>query len=196
MAAAGERAGAGGVRINRPDNIASVSNAVRIPIIGIYKRVRLGSDVYITRDVQAARAVRACGADIVALDATARRPRGYAAVAELIAQVRERLGCPVIADVASFEDGRHAEEAGADMIATTLFAYTAETRGATLPGLRLVSELARVVRIPVICEGGVKTPEQLRAALDSGAWAVVVGTALTGIEERVKEFVSGASATR
>jgi len=151
MAAAGERAGAGGVRINRPDNIASVSNAVRIPIIGIYKRVRLGSDVYITRDVQAARAVRACGADIVALDATARRPRGYAAVAELIAQVRERLGCPVIADVASFEDGRHAEEAGADMIATTLFAYTAETRGATLPGLRLVSVSANI-KFPKIGE--------------------------------------------
>lgn len=32
---------------------------------------------------------------------------------------------------------------------------------------------------PVICEGRVHTPADAKAAMDAGAWAVVVGTAIT-----------------
>ena len=33
--------------------------------------------------------------------------------------------------------------------------------------------------LPIICEGHVHTPADARAAIDAGAWAVVVGTAIT-----------------
>ena len=39
-----------------------------------------------------------------------------------------------------------------------------------------VRELAGV---PVVCEGHVHTPADAAAAIEAGAWAVVVGTAIT-----------------
>lgn len=188
LAAAAERGGAVGVRINGPENIRCVRAAVRIPVIGIHKQVRPGSEVYITPDWEAARAVAEAGADIVALDATARRPGGYRAVAQLIADIRERLGQPVMADVATVEDGRAAANAGAELVATTLFGYTAETQVAALPGLELVRCLVTMLSVPVVCEGGIQSPGQLAAAFAAGAYAVVVGTAITGIEARIREF--------
>ncbi len=188
LAAAAERGGAVGVRINRPENIRAVRGAVKIPVIGIHKQRRPGSEVYITPDWEAARAVAEAGADLIALDATARRPGGYRAVSELVARIREELRLPVMADVASLEDARAAAAAGAALIATTLFGYTAETRGADLPGLDLVGRLATALSVPILCEGGVRSPEQLAAAFEAGAYAVVVGRAITGIEARVKQF--------
>jgi len=188
LAAAAERGGAVGVRINHPENIRAVRAAVKIPIIGIHKQRRPGSEVYITPDRKAARAVAEAGADLIALDATPRRPDGYRAVAELVARIREELGLPVMADVASLEDACAAADAGAALVATTLFGYTAETRAAKLPGLDLVRRLATALSVPVVCEGGVRSPEQLAAAFEAGAYAVVVGRAITGIEARVKQF--------
>lgn len=40
----------------------------------------------------------------------------------------------------------------------------------------------------VVCEGGIQSPEQVAAAFAAGAYAVVVGRAITGIEARVKQF--------
>lgn len=196
LAAAAERGGAVGVWINGPANIRGVRAAVRIPIIGIYKQVRPESDVYITPDADAARAAAEAGADVIALDATARRPGGYHAVAQLIADIRERLGRPVMADVATLEDGSAAADARSDLVATTLFGYTAETRGAELPGLELVRRLAATLSVPVVCEGGIQSPEQVAAAFAAGAYAVVVGTAITGIEARVKQFAGLAPRAR
>ena len=192
LAAAAESGGAVGVRINRPENIRSVRAAVRVPIVGIYKRARPGLEVYITPDWEAAREVADAGADIIALDATPRRAGHYDAVAELIAAVHSRLARPVMADIATVAEGRAAAGAGAELVATTLFGYTLETQGLQRPGLELVRELARVISVPVVCEGGVQTPEQLVAAFAAGAFAVVVGTALTGIEDRVKQFAKAA----
>lgn len=190
LAAAAEGAGAVGVRINRPENIRAVRAAVKIPIIGIYKRVEAGREVYITPDWEAAQAVVEAGADVIALDATPRRPGGSAAVAALIGEIRQRTGRPAMADIACLAAGVAAAEAGAELVATTLFGYTEETRGALLPGLHLVECLVAHVPVPVVCEGGIQSPEEVAAAFEAGAYAVVVGTALTGIEARVKQFVA------
>jgi N-acylglucosamine-6-phosphate 2-epimerase len=190
FAAAAERAGAVGVRTNRPANIRAARAVVGIPIVGIYKQKRPGEDVYITRDFQVAEAVAEAGADIIALDATPRRPEGYDAVARLIGAIRGDLRMPVMADISSIEEAAAAAAAGADLVATTLFGYTAETRGRRLPALGLVRRLVRVLAIPVICEGGIASPEHVAAAFKAGAYAVVVGTALTGIEARVKQFAA------
>ena len=99
-----------------------------------------------------------------------------------------------MADVAAIEDARAAVQAGAELVATTLFGYTAETTGATLPGMDLVRSMAAVLPVPVVCEGGVQSPEQVAAAFVAGAYAVVVGTALTGIEVRVKQFAAATPA--
>jgi len=185
MAAAAKRAGAVGVRVNGPENVRAVRSAVRIPILGIYKR--RGQEIVITPTFEDAAAIREAGADLIALDATARaRP------AELIRRVQGELGCPVMADISTCVEGIAASEAGATLVATTLFGYTEGTSGSQLPGLDLVEELVRSQPAPVVCEGGVSQPDQVAEALRRGAFAVVVGTAITGIEARVRLFVAAA----
>ena len=96
-----------------------------------------------------------------------------------------------MADCATAQDGASAREAGAEILATTLCGYTPGTQGSVLPALGLVRELAAMGRF-AICEGGVSRPDQVRAALDAGAGAVVVGTAITNIDWLVREFAGSA----
>ena len=44
------------------------------------------------------------------------------------------------------------------------------------------------IKIPVICEGGIATPEMAKLAIELGADAVVVGTAITGIDRLVQAY--------
>lgn len=192
MAQAAELAGAVGVRINGPQNIRAVRAAVGLPIIGLYKIRTQGEEVYITPTFESATAVREAGADIIALDATGRPHPGGCSSEELIRRVRRELGCAVMADVAALAEGVSAAAAGADLVGTTLFGYTGETRGLPLPGLDLLAELVRAIAAPVICEGGIQEPAQVQEAFRLGAFAVVVGTALTGIEARVRLFATAA----
>lgn len=192
LARAAETAGAVAVRINGPKNIRAARAAVRIPIVGIYKQRAKGREVYITPTFEAAAAVRRAGADIVALDATSRPRPGDATAAQLIARVRRELRCAVMADVASLADGVAAAAAGADLVATTLFGYTRDTAGRPLPGFDLLAELVRAIKAQVVCEGGINQPAQVAEAFRRGAFAVVVGTAITGIEARVRLFAAEA----
>jgi N-acylglucosamine-6-phosphate 2-epimerase len=187
-----EQQGAAGVRLNGAGHVAEARRRVRVPIIGIEKVVTPGSDVYITPTFDVAGRVAASGADIVAVDATARpRPRGETA-AELIRRVREELKRPVMADVDALDAGLRAADCGADIVATTLCGYTADSKGERLPALDLVSQLAARLSVPVVCEGGVASPADVRRAFDAGAFAVVVGTAVTGVAQLVARFVAAA----
>ncbi len=47
------------------------------------------------------------------------------------------------------------------------------------PDLELVDQVAAIAEVPLIAEGRVHTPAQAAAALEHGAFAVVVGTAIT-----------------
>jgi N-acylglucosamine-6-phosphate 2-epimerase len=187
-----EQQGAAGVRLNGAAHVAQARRRVGVPIIGLEKVVTPGSDVYITPTFDVARRVAAGGADIVAVDATARpRLRGETA-AELIRRVREELKRPVMADVDALDAGLRAADWGADIVATTLCGYTAESKGEKLPALDLVSQLAARLSLPVVCEGGVASPEDVRRAFDAGAFAVVVGTAITGVTQLAARFVAAA----
>jgi N-acylglucosamine-6-phosphate 2-epimerase len=174
MARAAELGGAAGIRAV---DVAAVKEAVALPVIGLRKRRVEGSDVYITPSLEDARAVAAAGADIVAVDATLRpRPDGVS-LASLVAELR----VPVLADVDCLDAGLAAREAGAAAVATTLAGYTDAAPRATPgePDLELVSALAAELDCPVFAEGRIATPDQARAAFDAGAFAVVVGTAIT-----------------
>ncbi len=189
MALTAEQEGAAGVRLNYPANIQAARQRISIPIIGIEKVVTDGFDVYITPTFSIAEQLAQSGADIIALDAT-RRPRPNGEIIEaLIPRIRKNLRRPVMADIATFEEGLFAADCGADIVATSLCGYTAESQGTSLPALNLLENLARKLSVPIICEGGVASPEDLRRAFDAGAFAVVVGTAITGINQLVQQFV-------
>lgn len=179
FARAAEMAGAVGLRVNGETDIRAVRSTSSLPIIGINKQRTTEWPVYITPSLEAAHEVVNAGAEIVAIDATHRPREGNRSPEELIAQIKNQLGVSVMADIDSLEEGVAAAEAGADLIATTMAGYT-EARAATQgPDLALVQDLAGRITVPVICEGRVRDPRDVRAAFEAGAYAVVVGTAIT-----------------
>jgi N-acylglucosamine-6-phosphate 2-epimerase len=184
-----EQNGAVGVRIDSPENILAVKKAVSIPVIGIYKIVSAESEVYITPTYCAAKQIAAAGADIVALDATFRnRPNGDAVI-EIVEKIHRELNLPVMADVATLDEGIQAESIGCDLVGTTLSGYTDETKHIVEPDFLLVEKLTARLKIPVICEGRLRHPSDVKMAFKKGAFSVVVGGAITGIDSLVSEFV-------
>ncbi|WP_239651434.1 N-acetylmannosamine-6-phosphate 2-epimerase [Neosynechococcus sphagnicola] len=188
IAQAAVNQGAVGVRIDTPAHISRVRQQVSVPIIGLWKQQIPGSEVYITPQFHHAQAIAEAGADLIAIDATLRsRPQGET-VESLIRRIHQELGKPVMADIDTLEAAIAAETAGADLIGTTLYGYTAATRHLTPPGFELLSDWVQQGHIPVICEGGIQTPAMARQALELGAYAVVVGTAITGIDALVNAY--------
>lgn len=188
IAQAAVNKGAVGVRIDTPAHISAVRQKVKAPIIGLWKQQLSGYQVYITPQFHHAAATAQAGADIIAIDATLRnRPEGET-VSSLIARIHNELGKPVMADVDTIEAAIAAEALGADLVATTLYGYTAETQHLSPPGFELLTQLIEGLDVPAICEGGISSPQMARHALDLGAYAVVVGTAITGIDHQVKAY--------
>ena len=181
LALAAKIGGAVGLRANTPIDCAAIKAAVpELPLIGLWKVDIVGfEDVYITPRLQDAVAVAEAGAEIIALDATL-RPHPEGSAADLIRAVKEATGRLVLADIDTEAAALAAIEAGADAVSTTLSGYTPGSPALDGPDLELVSRLAsRNLPVPVIAEGRIHTPEMARAALDAGAWAVVVGGAIT-----------------
>jgi len=178
--------GATGVRIEGPERIAAVRRAVDVPIVGLLKRSYPGFAPYITPTAADVRAVAAAGAEVIAFDATARaRPDG-SDVTELIAAIHA-CGAVAMADCATGTEARNAAAAGAEIVATTLCGYTQETRGHALPALDVLREAAATGAFAIL-EGGVADPDQVRGAYAAGASAVVIGTALTNLDARIRAF--------
>jgi len=182
--------GAKGLRIDSPSHIKAVKKLLPdIPVIGLWKQMGLNSSVYITPRFEDAVAVSDAGADIIAIDATLRsRPNGET-MAQLMSKIKQELGKPVMADIDTLESSIEAMLAGADFIGTTLYGYTEATHNLIPPSFEFIEKLLKTVDKPVICEGGVKTPQEARKALDLGCFSVVVGTAITGIDLLAKKFV-------
>jgi N-acylglucosamine-6-phosphate 2-epimerase len=190
MALAAQQGGAVGIRANSPDDIRAISQSVKLPIIGIYKRVYKGSDVYITSTFEEAKAVAQAGADMIALDATARsRPRGET-LGDLIRRIHEELDLPVMADCSTLEEALEAERLGADVVSSTLAGYTPYSRKTEGPDFDLLREMLARVAVPVFAEGRFHTPEQVAQALAMGCYTVVVGGAITRPQEITARFVS------
>lgn len=190
MAKAAEAGGARGIRANGIADIAAIRAVTKLPIVGLLKRFEPEFPVAITPDLASALAVATAGADIIALDATA-RPRNGERLDDLIPLVRGRTGKPVMADVATLAEAERAAALGADAVATTLSGYTHETaaRLGEGPDLDLVAALVAALSVPVVAEGRFETPAQVREAFRRGAHAVVVGTAITNPREMTRRFV-------
>ncbi len=181
--------GAKGVRIDTPNHIQAVRQLLpSIPIIGLWKQTQLNSEVYITPRFADAVAVSQAGADIIAIDATQRSRPNHETMPEIIAQIKQKLGKLVMADIDTMENAIASVSAGADFIGTTLYGYTKETGHLTPPNFDFLTQLIKEIDLPIICEGGIKTPQEARKAIDLGAFCVVVGTAITGIDLLTQSF--------
>ena len=190
MAVAAMRGGAVGIRANTVSDILKIKEEVDLPIIGIIKKVYDDSEVFITPTMKEVDELMTAKPEIIALDATKRMRPGQKSLAEFFTEVRAKYPEQLfMADCSTFEEGMKAAELGFDFIGTTLCGYTSYTKGCVLPNVVLMKQLAEKAGKPVIAEGGIWTPEQLKEILESGVLAAVIGTAITRPMDITKKFV-------
>ncbi len=178
VAASAVIGGAAAIRVQGIADVQFTRSAVEVPVIGLWKDGHDG--VFITPTARHALAVAHAGAHIVALDGTRRgRPDGLS-LQQTIELVHAESHALVMADCGSLADALAAAEAGADLVGTTLAGYSGERPKTQGPDLELLEAIAAAgLSVPLVAEGRIHTPAQARAALDAGAFAVVVGTAIT-----------------
>lgn len=190
MAYAAFLGGAIGIRANTVEDIREIKKTVDLPIIGIIKKVYGDNPVFITPTVKEIEALAEEGVDIIALDATHRaRPDG-STLREIMTEMKKKYPTQLfMADCATYEDAVLAKELGFDFIGSTLSGYTAETKGTDLPDLPLLQKMV-ALGVPVIAEGGISTPEELKSVLELSVHSAVVGSAITRPMEITKRFAS------
>jgi N-acylglucosamine-6-phosphate 2-epimerase len=181
-----------GVRIRGIELIKAVHQTVSIPIIGITKDRYQDGSVLITGTDEDIDHIVSAGADILAMDGTKRiRPNGKTGP-QMIERTKKRHTIPIMADISTVDEGIQAIASGADFIGTTLSGYTEYSHARSIyePDFILIETLCRTFPGRVIAEGRFWTPEQAAKAFELGAYAVVVGTAITRPIEIVKRWVN------
>lgn len=190
MAYAAKLGGAAGIRANSYKDIVKIKKNVDLPVLGIVKRDYDDSEIYITPTIREIDELVAAGTDIIALDATNRLRPGGKTLEEFIKEIRSAYkDILIMGDVSDYKEGIRAYELGFDLVSTTMSGYTPYSRDAESPDFELIERLAGSVAIPVIAEGKIWVREEAVQALKVGAYAVVVGTAITRPMEITKRFV-------
>lgn len=197
MAVAAEQGGAVAIRANSVVDISAIKQQVSLPVIGIIKRDYPDSEVFITATLKEVDELMTVAPEIIALDATARPRPGGETLAELMGKIRARYPALLLmADIATVDEARTAEALGFDCVGTTLYGYTQETAGHSLPenDCAFLRDVIAAVSIPVVAEGNVDTPERAARCLALGAHTVVVGGAITRPQQITTRFVMAINA--
>ncbi len=189
MAIAAKNAGAAGIRAQGVADIIEIKQVTGLPVIGIIKRNYPDSEVFITATKKEVQELLATDCDMIALDATIRpRPNG-----ELLQDLLDQIHAAnrlAMADCSTVEEAKIAEEMGFDCVSTTLAGYTSYSTQTSGPDVELVKQLVKDCQIPVIAEGKVHTPEQLKEIMNLGVYSAVVGGAITRPQEIAERFIA------
>ena len=191
MALAAKEGGACGIRANTPEDVTEIKRVVDLPVIGLYKKEYPDSEVYITPTMEEIEQMVFCGSDIIAIDATDRvHPNGQS-IDDLFSKARKAFPSQVfMADCSTFEECVHAQDIGFDIVGTTMRSYTSYTKGIKIPDFDLFRKLKENLKVPFIAEGGIWEPGDVKKAIDCGAFAVVVGSAITRPQLITKRFAA------
>ena len=186
------KGGAGALRVAGVRDVRNAKGLFDVPVIGITKPDVIPPNwkeiVYITPSIKDVLDLIKAGADIIAFDGT-KRPHQDCTVEEIIKyiHINKRLA---MADISTLEEGIYAENAGADIISTTLSGYTQnspiETDG---PDFELLEQQIKTLTKPIVLEGRIWSPDQVQKAFELGAHCVVIGSAITRPKLITKRFV-------
>lgn len=181
MALAAKIGGASGIRANSIKDINAIKQCVNLPIIGIIKKKYFNSNIHITPTLNEIKKLISSNCEIIAMDATLRkRPKE-----KLIDIVKFVLKIPnrplLMADCSSLEDAKHAEQIGFDIIGTTLYGYTQTTKNLSNldNDFEFLKKLKQKINKPIFVEGKLENGIHARTAIKYGAYAVVIGSAIT-----------------
>lgn len=186
--------GAGALRVAGARDVRNAKRLFSVPVIGLTKPNIIPKNwkeiVYITPTLKDVIELIEAGADIVAMDGTQRKRPNNEKLKDLIKfiHINKRLA---MADISTLEEGLKAEEAGADILSTTLAGYTLESANspAKEPDFELLKQLVENTKLPVVLEGRIWEPEQVNKAFEIGAHCVVIGSAITRPQLITKRFV-------
>ena len=189
MAVAAKQGGAAGIRAQSVEDINAIMEVCDLPMIGIIKRNYPDSDVYITASMKEIEELLTTKCQIIALDATDRpRPNG-GKTEDLVARIHE-AGRLAMADCSTYEECAKAQEIGFDIISTTLCGYTPYSKKVDGPNFELLKKCVDTLTVPVIAEGKINTPEDLRRVYEEcGVFSAVVGGAITRPQQITARFV-------
>lgn len=190
MARAAKQAGTPMIRTSSVRDVVAIKEETGLPVIGLIKVQYDGFESYITPTMKEVDALVEAGSDIIALDCTDQKRGDGKSISEFIREVREKYPDAVMmADISTYEEGVNAWKLGMDLVGTTMSGYTAHSVKLDGPDYELVRKLSATVDIPVIGEGRVHSPGQAVEMLDAGAYAVVVGGAITRPLEIAQRFI-------
>lgn len=192
MAKAAILGGACGIRTNSYRDVSKIKETVSVPVIGLIKKKYENFPQHITVGMDEIDDLVEAKADIIALDCTLRERHDGLTINEFIAKIKNKYpNILLMADISTLEEGINAYKAGVDFVGTTLSGYTPYTQNDPAPNFDLIKKLVESIPIPVIAEGRIHTPEQAKKMLELGAYAVVVGGAITRPLEITERFVKG-----
>ena len=178
MALAAKEGGAVAIRAQSSDDIREIQKVTGLPVIGLVKRNYEDSPIYITPTMVEVEDLLTTDCEMIALDMTDRpRPQGEK-LPDLLARIHEG-GRLVLADISTYEEGMAAAKLGADAISTTLSGYTPYSPQLSGPDVELVMALSRDLDIPVFAEGRINEPADIQRVMAAGAYAPIVGSAIT-----------------
>lgn len=187
MALAAKEGGASGIRAQGIEDINEIKKIVDLPVIGIIKRSYDDSEIYITPTLKEVGDLLNTECEMIALDATMRKRPNDEKLEDLVKAIHEG-GKLAMADISTLEEGIQAEKLGFDCISTTLSGYTPYSTQSPTVDIPLLKALVEKVSVPVICEGKINTPEDLKEAFNKGAYSAVVGGAITRPQQITKRF--------
>lgn len=188
MARAAKEGGAVGIRAQGVDDIIEIKKVTGLPVIGIIKRNYKDSDIYITPTKKEVDELLTTGCEMIALDATNRVRPNNEDLKEIINYIKEN-NVLVMADISNYDEAVKAQEYGVDCVSTTLSGYTPYTETLDGPDFVLMERLVKDLKIPVIAEGKVNTPQDLKKVFEIGVHSSVVGSAITRPQLITEKFV-------
>lgn len=191
MARAAKQAGTPAIRTSSVRDVVAIKEETNLPVIGLIKIVYPGYESYITPTMKEVDELVAVNSDIIALDCTMRRRGDGKTIEEFIKEIKQKYKDIILmADISTYEEGMNAQKAGVDLVGTTMSGYTEYSPKIDGPDYELVRRLSKDLEIPVIGEGKVHSPKQAVQMLEAGAFAVVVGGAITRPLEIATRFIN------
>jgi IMP dehydrogenase len=155
-------------------------------------RLRVGAAVGVGPDaVERAQALFAAGVDVLVVDTA----HGHSTVVlEMVTRIKSSVDIDVIAgNVSTPEGGEALVAAGADGVKVGqgpgAACTTRVVAGVGVPQVTAVYDVAQVVDVPVIADGGITSSGDIAKAIAAGADTIMAGSMLAGTDEAPGEVI-------
>ncbi len=191
MARAAKEAGAECIRTSSIRDVIAIKEETSLPVIGLIKKQYEGFDSYITTTMKEVDELVEAKADVIAMDCCFSKRGDGKDISTFMKEVRTKYPKQILmADISTFEEAKNAQEIGFDLVSTTMSGYSKHTanKDKSRPDFELLEKCVKELSIPTVCEGRIHTPEEAKEAFRRGAYAIVVGGAITRPLEIAQRF--------